>query len=260
MSGDGDIAAMTLQLGRDPSSLVFLALGEALRRKGDLASALPVAESGVAWYPEMTGAWDLLARVRSDRNEGDLAFDAWTTVLRLDPEHAGAHKGLAFLAFRAGEFDRSLRHLLKARQLAPADPSVPPVLDRVAKAASQRGPAPAPASPLSEAGVSGHAILVDLKGQPLDGRLETAAGLANPAVVGAALAGLSRDAERTCRLLGLGPWRRISLGGGPVSLEIRSPTIDSLLVMADQGGRPESSGAEADRLSSTLRQWLEALR
>ncbi|HLG06092.1 MAG TPA: hypothetical protein VI383_08080, partial [Gemmatimonadales bacterium] len=68
---------MKLQLARDPASLVFLLLGEALRRQGDLAAALVIAESGVAWYPEMAGAWDLLARVRSDQGEGDLAFDAW---------------------------------------------------------------------------------------------------------------------------------------------------------------------------------------
>ena len=117
MSGDGDLAALTVQLARDPSSLVFLPLGEALRRRGELESALPIAEHGVAWYPEMSGAWDLLARVRSDRGDGDLAFDAWTTVLRLDPEHAGAHKGLAFLAYRAGELERSLRHLRKALEL-----------------------------------------------------------------------------------------------------------------------------------------------
>ena len=110
----GDIQALTAQLARDPASLVFLPLAEALRRRGQLDAALAIAQSGVARYPEMAGAYDLLGRIRSDRGEGDLAFDAWTTVLRLDPEHLGAHKGLGFLCFRAGDHSRSLRYLRRA--------------------------------------------------------------------------------------------------------------------------------------------------
>ena len=62
-----DIHALTAQLARDPSSLVFLPLAEALRRRGQIESALTVAEQGAARYPEMAGAHDLLARIRSDR-------------------------------------------------------------------------------------------------------------------------------------------------------------------------------------------------
>ncbi|MGQ0702505.1 MAG: hypothetical protein ACT4PM_05155 [Gemmatimonadales bacterium] len=255
MSGDGDLAALTVQLARDPSSLVFLPLGEALRRRGELEAALPIAEHGVAWYPEMTGAWDLLARVRSDRGEGDLAFDAWTTVLRLDPEHAGAHKGLAFLAYRAGELERSLRHLRKALELTPGDAAVQQVFERVRREVSRHALTPAPVSPLSATGVAGSALLTDLRGRRLDGQV---AGDGD-AAVGAALAHLSRDAERTARVLRLGPWRRISLMGSTVVLEVRSPTIDSLFVLARPAGQ-ECTGEAADRLARAAAQWLEGLR
>lgn len=261
MPADSDIAVMTLQLARDPASLVFLTLGESLRREGDLETALSVAENGVAWYPEMAGAWDLLARVRSDRGEGDLAFDAWTTVLRFDPEHAGAHKGLAFLAFRSGEWDRSVRHLRRALELLPDDPALQDVLGRVTREAVTRSaPAPTP-SPLSAPGVSGQALLVDLQGRLLDGRLVGASGNPEPQPLGAALAGLSRDAERAARLLGLGPWRRMSLSGSRATLEIRSPTIDSLLILrCADAVRPADAGVEGDRLAATARRWLESLR
>src|SRR6185503_3765511 len=76
-----DIQALTAQLARDPGSLVFLPLAESLRRRGQLDAALTVAVAGSARYPEMAGAYDLIARIRSDRGEGDLAFDACTTVL-----------------------------------------------------------------------------------------------------------------------------------------------------------------------------------
>ena len=79
------IQALTAQLARDPGSLVFLPLAEALRRRGQLDAALTVANAGAARYPEMAGAYDLIARIQSDRGEGDLAFDAWTTVLGSTP-------------------------------------------------------------------------------------------------------------------------------------------------------------------------------
>jgi len=65
-----DIRALTAQLARDPSSLVFLPLAETLRRRGQLESALTVAQQGAARFPEMAGAWDLVARIRSDRGIG----------------------------------------------------------------------------------------------------------------------------------------------------------------------------------------------
>jgi len=260
MSADSDIAVLTLQLARDPSSLVFLTLGETLRRGGDLESALSVAENGVAWYPEMAGAWDLLARVQSDRGQGDLAFDAWTTVLRFDPEHAGAHKGLAFLAFRSGEWDRSVRHLRRALDLNPDEPGLQEVLARVTREAVRHAIAAAAASPLSAPGVAGQALLVDLHGQLLEGRLVGADD--DPrAAVGAALAGLSRDAERTSRLLGLGPWRSMSLSGRRATLEIRSPTIDSLLILRCPAAlRPADAALDSDRLAERTRRWLESLQ
>jgi tetratricopeptide (TPR) repeat protein len=150
-----DIQALTAQLARDPSSLVFLPLAEALRRRGQLESALTVAEQGAARYPEMGSAYDLVARIRSDRGEGDLAFDAWTTVLRLDPDHIGAHKGLAFLCFRAGDHSRSLRYLERAVELAPEDVALRGALDRVREITGARivpgftEPAPDPTRALS---------------------------------------------------------------------------------------------------------------
>jgi tetratricopeptide (TPR) repeat protein len=262
MSAAGEIAAMQLQLERDPGSLVFLSLGETHRRRGDLEAALTIAERGVSWYPEMAGAWDLLGRVRSDRGEGDLAFEAWTTVLRLDPEHAGAHRGMAFLAYRAGELDRSLRYLRRAVELGPDDAGLRRVYERVARQAeAQRGAPPPKSSPLAAVDWGGSALLVDLQGGWLEGELVGPGGAIAAERIAPALAGLSRDAERTTRLLGLGPWNRIALKGGVDALEIRSPTIDSLLVMVRPGTiSPEALGSAADRLAASVRHWLETVR
>ena len=260
-----DIQALTAQLARDPGSLVFLPLGEALRQRGQLEAALAVAAGGVARYPEMAGAYDLLARVQSDRGEGDVAFDAWTTVLRLDPDHLGAHKGLAFLSFRAGDLPRSLRYLRRAVELRPNDASLRAALERVEQAAGARlvpsfgKTAPDPFRALEAE--PGLALLVDLQGRLLAGGVSDAAGQPAADAVGAALAGISREAERTARLLRLGAWRRLSLEGGPAHFELRTPTIDSVLLVTRPREVPSGRLALlADRASGAARRWLEELR
>jgi tetratricopeptide (TPR) repeat protein len=260
-----DIQALTAQLARDPSSLVFLPLAEALRRRGQLEAALAIAISGATRYPEMAGAYDLLARIQSDRGEGDLAFDAWTTVLRLDPDHVGAHKGLAFLSFRAGDFPRSLRYLRRAVELRPKDEALRAALGRVETTAGVRAvpgfdrTAPDPLRALEAE--PGLALLVDPQGRPLAGGVFDSRGAAASDEVAAALAGISREAERTTRLLGLGAWRRLSLEGGPAHFELRTPTIDSVLLVTRPREVPAGRLALlADRAAAVARRWLEELR
>jgi tetratricopeptide (TPR) repeat protein len=260
-----NLQALTAQLARDPGSLVFLPLAEALRRRGQLDPALTIARAGVVRYPEMAGAYDLLARILSDRGEGDLAFDAWTTVLRLDPDHPGAHKGLGFLCFRAGELPRSLRYLQRAVELAPEDLALAGALERVREFAGARPvpgyaePAPDPLRAIDQE--PDQALLVDLEGRLLAGGLRDARGAEVGDAVAAALTGVTREAERASRLLGLGPWRRISLEGGPAHFELRTPTIDSVLLVTRPRQVPAGRlGMLADRAAAAARRWLEELR
>lgn len=259
-----DIQALTGQLARDPSSLVFLPLAEALRRRGQLDAALTVAEQGVARYPEMAGAYDLIARIRSDRGEGDLAFDAWTSVLRLDPDHLGAHKGLSFLCFRSGDHTRSLRYLERAVELAPGDAPLRTALARVREATGAKvvpgfiEPAPNPLRALEAE--PGYALLVDREGRVLAGSVFDAEGVDVGDAVAAALAGVSREAERAARLLDLGPWRRIALEGGPAHLELRTPTGDTVLLVTRPREVPAGRlSLMAERAATSARRWLEEL-
>ena len=264
MSGD-DVQVLTAQLARDPASLVFLPLGEALRRRGQLDAALAVAQQGATRFPEMAGAYDLVARIRSDRGEGDLAFDAWTTVLRLNPVHLGAYKGLAFLSFRAGDLVRSLRYLQRAVELEPQDDALRVALARVQEAAGARH-VPGYERPVIDPlrvleAEPGLALLLDLQGRRLAGGIRHADGrdVSDPSA--ALLADISREAERAVRLLGLGPWRRISLEGEPANFEIRTPTIDSVLLVTRPREVPAGRLALlADRAASAARRWLEELR
>jgi predicted Zn-dependent protease len=60
---------MTAELARDPSSLVFLELGEALRRVGQLDAASRVLVNGLEQHPELVEGRDLYARVRVDSGD-----------------------------------------------------------------------------------------------------------------------------------------------------------------------------------------------
>jgi len=258
-----DIAAMTLELASDPASLVFLRLAEALRRRGQLDAALTVASRGVARYPNVADAHDLLARIQSDRSEGDAAFDAWTTVLRLDADHLGAHKGLAFLAFRSGDLGRSVRHLSRALELAPDDTTLASAIERIrsmmATRVAQVEADPNPV-PMTSAPAPTPSLLFDQQGRVLRGELARADGVDASEAVAAALAGVSREADRATRMLELGEWKAIAIESGAVNYELRTPTPETLLLV--MRGREVPAGRLAriaDRAAQDARRWLEAL-
>jgi tetratricopeptide (TPR) repeat protein len=274
-----DIGHLTGQLAQDPSSLVFMSLAEALRRKGQLDAALTVAQRGLARYPEVADAHDLVARIHADRGEGDAAFDAWTDALRVAPDHPGAHKGLAFLAFRGGDLARSLRHLGRALELAPGDATLAAAADRIRAVAATRtataiprDPSPAsslqPRGPIPAPGPAGGppprvsdqaTLLFDQQGRVLRGSVTRPDGSDASDAVAAALAGVSREAERAIRLLGLGEWHAVAVEGGPVNYEIRSPTSETLLFV--MRGREVPAGRLsriAGRAVEEARHWLEA--
>jgi tetratricopeptide (TPR) repeat protein len=104
------------ELARDPSSLAFLQLGEALRRKGQLDLAMKIAIRGLERHPHHADAHDLLARISADRGELERAFDEWDVVLRLVPTHVGAMKGLGFVCFQQGRHEEAERYLKQAAE------------------------------------------------------------------------------------------------------------------------------------------------
>jgi len=185
-----DIRALSAQYAADPSSLVFLRLGEGLRHRGQLDAALKVALAGLNRYPHLPDAHDLYARILADRRDYASAFDEWDTVLRLAPHHIGAHKGIGYLYYRAGEPEHALYHLRTAADLDPEDAGLRKAVERVAggreiwetpmpggTAALAADPEPRPASPLADpfAGMEGagqRLLLVDSDGLRLGGALE----------------------------------------------------------------------------------------
>ena len=152
-----EIRALTARLADEPTSLAFLELGEALRRRGQYDAAAKVARGGLSRYPGLADAHDLVARILSDQGDLAGAFDAWADAIRLDPLRSSALKGLAFLYFRAGDAPAALEHLARAAEADPDDATIPAAIARIEQevrgtSAPEAPPppqeaAPAPAAP-----------------------------------------------------------------------------------------------------------------
>lgn len=274
-----DVRALTAQLAADPASLVFLPLGEALRRRGQLDAAQKVALQGLGRHPHLPDAHDLFARILTDKADFERAFDEWDMALRLDPQHAGAHKGLGFLFFKAGRTAEALEHLEQALAEAPDDPSLQHAAARVRAALGDAAPAPARPAPVAPApapvadeesgraaifagleGAESGLLLVDTQGLRLGGGLRAPEGADVADVVAAHLAGVSREAARTAKLLGLGQWEAVVLespGGNAALLPVSSEAL--LLVVRDTSVPTGRLQVAAERAGRAARAWLETL-
>jgi tetratricopeptide (TPR) repeat protein len=267
-----DIRTLTAQLAEEPSSLAFLELADALRRRGQLEAAYKVARGGLSRYPELAEAHDLMAHILGDQGDLAGAFDAWAEALRLDPMRTSALKGIAFLYFRAGNAADAREHLRRAADIDPDDLSITQALSRIrgGETGSDRAPAMEPATngaaqfrsqPDDAAVSSGNddegVLLVDSNGLRLSGRLR---GPNNEDVgdrVAAELAGVSREASRTTRLLGLGTWQAIAVESPEGNLFLVAPTPETvLLTMRDPSLPLARLGLIAERAARDARAWL----
>ena len=274
-----DIRALSAQLAQDPQSLVFLRLGEALRRKGQLDAALRVAVNGLERHPHLADAHDLYARILTDKRDYERAFDEWDMAVRIAPHHTGALKGLAFLYFKVGDLAQAEAHLEQARKVEPDDPSIDQAIAmmRSGKAPEPSPPAaaasPAAASPaaavssggLDEArvfagleGANEGLLLIDGAGRVLGGALKDKGGADVTDAVAAYLAGVSQEAARTAKLLGLGAWMGLSAEGQHGNVHLAHPTPEALLLVVRERGMPLGRLAIlAQRATAMARRWLE---
>src|SRR3989442_689159 len=259
-----DIRALSAQLAQDPQSLVFLRLGEALRRKGQLEAALRVAMNALERHPHLAEAHDLLARILTDKHDYERAFDEWDMAVRIAPHHTGALKGLAFLYFKVGDVAQAEAHLEQARQVEPDDPSIDQAIAMMRKGAAPPAPT-APTAALDEArvfagleGANTGLLLIDGAGRVLGGALRDKTGSDVTDSVAAYLAGVSQEAARAAKLLGLGAWNGLSAEGQHGNVHLAHPTPEALLLVVRERGMPLGRLAIlAQRATTMARRWLE---
>ena len=277
-----EIKKLSSQLAQDPDSLVFLRLAEQLRHKGQLDAAHRVAVTGLERHPHLADAHDLFARILADKHDYERAFDEWDMALRIAPDHVGALKGLAFLYFKIGDVQQAAAHLEAAQRVAPDDPGVvqalamargggPADAEAVASGgATEALTAPEPiapaAQPLEEArvfagleGAQEGLLLLDASGRVLGGALKDSGGRDVTDAVAAYLAGVSQEAARTVKLLGLGKWTGLAAEGNHGHVHLAAPTSDALLLVVRDRAVPMGRLAViAQRAALAARRWLEA--
>src|SRR5687768_11686300 len=329
-----EIRRLSDDLARDPSSLVFMPLADALRRAGQLDLAMRVALRGLDRHPYIADAHDVLARIHADRGELERASDEWEMALRLDPSHEQARLGLGFVDFRRGDLESAERRLASAsdrepgvitalahvrtalaarevgavvaeRALDSAEATGPRASTRMvhgetaatarngaapaAMAATPNGssaaslerlaaepeplhaparpavpeyPAPDPSrarqlfTPVLE-GVGQTAVLVDADGLVLAGGFLDANGQDVADVVAAELAGVSSEAERAMRHLGLGAWTSLLVEADDAVVAMTPAPMGSLMVVAASRQTPVGLvRVLLDRALTRARDWL----
>lgn len=261
-----EIRRLSDELARDPASLVFVPLGEALRRHGSTELALKVALRGLERHPYHADGHDLVARIAVDRGDTERAHDEWDMALRLAPGHVGALKGLGFLCFQQGRLDEAERHLAGAVERDADDPTIAMALERVRAARPAPAPAPDVAPSASEvvpsaerqapsalpdeatadprllfaellAGAEGTALLLDADGLVLAGAYEVGEGQDVAQEVGAALSGVSDEAARATRHLDVGAWSSITFETAHATVSM-APAGDGLVLLATSRATP----------------------
>ena len=281
-----DVRRWSDELARDPASLVFLPLGETLRRQGQLDLALKIAMRGLERHSHNTDAHDLLARIAVDRGELQRAFDEWDMVLRLTPGHLGALKGMAFVRFQQGNTAEAEQYLQRAAEQG-GDAEVAAALanlrrkgvaregvarESVAGGAQDNGAQHASrvTPPTNDpralfADILGEheqtALLLDDQGLVLAGIYVGDDGRDVAAEVGAELSGVTDAARRATKHLNIGEWRAIVLETEVAVVTMAPSAGDGLLVVAASKATPLGLVRRVlDRCLARARQWLEGSR
>ena len=281
-----DVRRWSDELARDPASLVFLQLGETLRRQGQLDLALKIAMRGLERHSHNTDAHDLLARIAVDRGELQRAFDEWDMVLRLTPGHLGALKGMAFVRFQQGNTAEAEQYLQRAAEQGD-DAEVAAALanlrrkgvarDVVAREGVARGALDSGTQHASRATSHANdprtlfadilgeheqtALLLDDQGLVLAGIYVGDDGRDVAAEVGAELSGVTDAARRATKHLNIGDWRAIVLETEVAVVTMAPSAGDGLLVVAASKATPLGLVRRVlDRCLGRAREWLEGAR
>ena len=265
-----EVRRLSDELARDPGSRVFVPLGEALRRQGQLDLALKVTMRGLERHSHFADGHDLLARICVDRGDLERAFDEWDMVLRLLPGHLGALKGMGFVCFQQGRLAQAEEYLSAAAAQGDGDEQVASALAHVRAARREvaelpRDPSRLPtgtthdprflfADVLSDAEQT--ALLLDREGLVLAGAYVTWDGRDVAQEVGAELSGVTDAARRATRHLALGEWTSIVFETEVAVVAMTPSTNDGLLVLATSRATPLGLVRRLlDRCAERARRW-----
>jgi tetratricopeptide (TPR) repeat protein len=268
-----DIRSLSAALAKDPSSLRYVELAEALRRRGKLEEAVQVANHGLSRHPDHADGHDCLAKILVDQGQLDGARAEWEQALAIAPEHGGALRGIGFLFYRQGDTKRAIDALEQAVRADPGDEAARRALLQLGGSAPPAEPgrtARADAPPVQAVtarapvftgleGANSDMLLLDARGLVLAGGLHGQHGEDVSELAAAALAGVSGEAGRTTEYLGIGTWSIIVAEAEKANV-VLSPVGDgSLLMVRRDVSTPVGLALRvAERARGAAARWLEA--
>jgi predicted regulator of Ras-like GTPase activity (Roadblock/LC7/MglB family) len=275
---DRDMQRWSREVAEDPGAPSFVRLARAYRRQGRRGS--PATLSSGAWpaIPSIWMATPSWPSCMSRKGTPVRARDEWETVVRLEPGHFDASRGLGFLALERKDFGAARTHLEAAAAARPGDPTVGQalqVLDRKVAAAPRPAPPatpkpvlvaappqPAPSGrnggprdparlfePLGGEPCFAGALVLDAHGMVLAGFLD-GEGEDSGALLGALLDGVVAEAHRTTELVDLGAWQEVMIDCEHATMHV-APLPHGGVVLAKM--RPRTPAGWVVRLASSAR-------
>jgi tetratricopeptide (TPR) repeat protein len=244
-------------------------MARVLSDQGDLAGAFDAWSSALQLDPMRTSALKGIAFLYFRAGDTPAALDHLQRAMEVDPDDptirqafgrigAGRSEPSSAQDAAAGPSSRAADLPSRAAGLLSREPA------RRAEAPSAPTPAPASAgrTPSLFDGVDGGErglLLIDGNGLRLGGELASSDGQEAGDRVAAQLAGVSREAARATRLLGLGSWHAIAIECPDGHLVLAPPTADTVLLASRDPSIPMGRvGLLAERAARAARTWLEA--
>ncbi|CAN5883973.1 hypothetical protein BH24GEM1_BH24GEM1_05300 [soil metagenome] len=259
-------------------------LARILSDQGDLAGAFDAWADALRLDPMRTSALKGIAFLYFLAGDVPAAIDHLQRAAEADPDDPSIAQALARVRREsremapqaapepppAAEIDRGSR-----REPEPAaEPAPEPVplaapalladgesLAEPPRAEPPRAEQPDPGSPFADLEGGHSLVLMDANGLRLAGGLPAPNGEETGDRVAAQLAGVSREAGRAARLLGLGAWQTITVESPDAHSVLVRPTAETVLLAAREPSLPMCRVAlVAERAARAAKTWLERVQ
>ena len=247
-------------------------LGRILSDDGDLAGAFDAWADALRLDPMRTGALKGIAFLYFKAGDVEAALAHLERASEADPDDPSVAQAIARVR-RDGRDPGRSEYPAAANPPAASTPAANARAGIAPAADESPAPSPDPVSPVSLAAIVPDSpfaglddderglLLVDSSGQRLGGRLGSDAADVAGDRVAAHLAGLTREAARATRLLGLGAWHSIAIESPDAHLFLSAPTSETILLALREPGLPMARlGLLAERAGRAARGWLERMR
>lgn len=118
-----DFLSKALELSKKPNEEIFINLGSAYYKSGNLEKALEIYNQATELFHDNTFFYQQIGFIYKDQNNLEAALRTWRSMVALDSESPEPHATLAFGLRLSGDFEAALEEAKKAISL---DPTYPP--------------------------------------------------------------------------------------------------------------------------------------